>query len=109
MPIPVKPKAVYTTTDEIAVAKILGSWPIEDIRQLIRECLRMLERAELDDRACTTFKRFVTGFTELCELPSFIITVLIGFPQWMPLFTDGIAMSGSYLVALLDLPQKCEQ
>jgi hypothetical protein len=37
MAIPIKSKAVDKPTDEIAVAEILESWSIEDIRQLIRE------------------------------------------------------------------------
>jgi hypothetical protein len=52
----------------------------------------LLERAELDDRACTTFKRLVAGFAQLSELPSFIVTMFIGFPDSMAFVVNGIAI-----------------
>jgi hypothetical protein len=52
----------------------------------------LLERAELDDRACFTFKRLVTGFAELSELPNFIVTAFIGFPYRVAKFANGITI-----------------
>jgi hypothetical protein len=46
----------------------------------------------MDGRACTTFKRFVTGFAELLDFPSLIITVLIGLPDSMAFVVNGIAI-----------------
>jgi len=37
MPIPIKSKVVNELADEIAVAEILASWSIEEIKQLLCE------------------------------------------------------------------------
>ena len=52
----------------------------------------MLPRAELDDRACTTFKRFIAGFAELLEFKKLIITMLIGFPFQVTEGTDCVTV-----------------
>ena|SRR5450755_1615604 len=54
--------------------------------------LRLLERAELDDRACAMLERVVGFLSELLDFPKLIITVLIGFPDRVASVTNGIAI-----------------